>query len=47
MFTKNAKYHLGQIVRHKKHPFRGVVFDVDPEFSNTDEWYESIPEDFL
>ena len=45
MFTKNAKYHLGQIVRHKKHPFRGVVFDVDPEFSNTDEWYESIPED--
>ena len=45
MFTKSAKYHLGQIVRHKKHPFRGVVFDVDPEFSNTDEWYESIPED--
>ena len=45
MFTKNAKYHLGQIVRHKKHPFRGVVFDVDPEFSNTDEWYESIPEE--
>ena len=44
MFTKSAKYHLGQIVRHKKHPFRGVVFDVDPEFSNTDEWYESIPE---
>ena len=43
MFTKSAKYHLGQIVRHKKHPFRGVVFDVDPEFSNTDEWYESIP----
>ena len=42
MFTKSAKYHLGQIVRHKKHPFRGVVFDVDPEFSNTDEWYESI-----
>ena len=45
MFTKSAKYHLGQIVRHKKHPFRGVVFDVDPEFSNTEEWYESIPED--
>ncbi|MGB0556463.1 MAG: hemimethylated DNA-binding YccV-like domain-containing protein, partial [Paracoccaceae bacterium] len=30
MYTHNAKYHLGQIVRHKKHPFRGVVFDVDP-----------------
>ena len=45
MFRRNAKYHLGQIVRHKKHPFRGVIFDVDPEFSNTDDWYESIPED--
>ncbi|NYS23647.1 heat shock protein HspQ [Rhodobacteraceae bacterium 2376] len=40
-----AKYHLGQIVRHRKHPFRGVVFDVDPSFSNSDEWYEAIPED--
>jgi len=36
MFTKFAKYHLGQVVRHKKHPFRGVVFDVDPEFNNSD-----------
>ena len=45
MFRRNAKYHLGQIVRDKKHPFRGVIFDVDPEFSNTDDWYESIPED--
>jgi heat shock protein HspQ len=40
-----AKYHLGQVVRHKKHPFRGVIFDVDPEFSNTEEWYDAIPED--
>ena len=45
MFTKFAKYHLGQVVRHKKHPFRGVVFDVDPEFNNSDEWYENLPED--
>ncbi|MDO5757469.1 MAG: heat shock protein HspQ [Rhodobacterales bacterium] len=45
MLTSRAKYHLGQIVRHKKHPFRGVVFDVDPEFSNTEEWYTSIPEE--
>jgi heat shock protein HspQ len=44
MFTTRAKYHLGQIVRHRKHPFRGVVFDVDPQFSNTDEWYDAIPE---
>lgn len=45
MFKANAKYHLGQIVRHKKYPFRGVVFDVDPEFANTEEWYSSIPEE--
>ena len=40
-----AKYHLGQVVRHKKHPFRGVIFDVEPNFSNTDDWYEAIPEE--
>ena len=45
MHTARAKYHLGQVVRHKKHPFRGVVFDVDPEFNNTEEWYNAIPED--
>ena len=45
MLRTHAKYNLGQVVRHKKHPFRGVVFDVDAEFSNTDEWYASIPED--
>lgn len=39
-----AKFHIGQVVRHKTFPFRGVIFDVDPEFNNTDEWYESIPE---
>jgi len=43
MQAATAKFMLGQIVRHRKHPFRGVVFDVDPEFSNTDEWYEAIP----
>ena len=45
MLKTRAKYALGQVVRHKKHPFRGVIFDVDPEFSNTEEWYHSIPED--
>lgn len=45
MLKTQAKFHLGQVVRHRKHPFRGVIFDVDPEFENTDEWYESIPED--
>ncbi|MFO7854413.1 MAG: heat shock protein HspQ [Paracoccaceae bacterium] len=42
---RQAKYTIGQVVRHRIHPFRGVIFDVDPEFSNTDEWWESIPED--
>ena len=45
MLKTRAKYNLGQVVRHRKHPFRGVVFDVDPRFSNTEEWYKSIPED--
>ncbi|MEM9968256.1 MAG: heat shock protein HspQ [Pseudomonadota bacterium] len=45
MLRTFAKYHLGQVVRHKKHPFRGVIFDVDPEFANTEEWYQSIPAD--
>ncbi|MGR3713053.1 MAG: heat shock protein HspQ [Shimia sp.] len=44
MLRTRAKYYLGQVVRHRKHPFRGVVFDVDPEFSNTEEWYQNIPE---
>lgn len=40
-----AKYSLGQVVRHRNRPFRGVIFDVDPHFSNTQEWYDSIPEE--
>jgi len=42
---KTAKYHIGQVVRHRIYPFRGVIFDVDPIFSNSEEWYESIPAD--
>ncbi|CRL16291.1 heat shock protein HspQ [Phaeobacter italicus] len=45
MLRTRAKFSLGQVVRHRKHPFRGVVFDVDPEFANTEEWYQAIPED--
>lgn len=45
MFKTKAKYHLGQVLRHRKHPFRGVVFDVDAMFANTEEWYSAIPED--
>lgn len=45
MLKSHAKYHLGQVVRHRKHPFRGVVFDVDAMFANTEDWYEAIPEE--
>lgn len=45
MQLSNAKYGLGQVVRHRVYPFRGVVFDVDPKFANSDEWYEAIPEE--
>jgi heat shock protein HspQ len=41
--TRIARFKLGQVVRHRVFPFRGVIFDIDPEFSNTEEWYQSIP----
>ncbi len=40
-----AKFEIGMPVRHRKYGFRGVIFDVDPVFNNTEEWWESIPED--
>jgi len=40
-----AKFKLGQVVRHRLFEFRGIIFDVDPLFNNTDEWYERIPEE--
>lgn len=40
-----ARYAIGDIVRHRIFDFRGVVFDVDPVFANSDDWYESIPEE--
>ena len=43
MDHRHAKFSIGSIVRHRLYPFRGVVIDVDPEFDNTEEWYESIP----
>lgn len=43
MSAKIGKYIIGQIVRHRVFPFRGVIFDVDPEFANTEEWYQAIP----
>ncbi len=40
-----AKFGIGQVVRHRKYPFRGLIYDVDPVFANTEEWWLSIPED--
>ncbi|MEM7022837.1 MAG: heat shock protein HspQ [Pseudomonadota bacterium] len=44
MDERVAKFQIGQVVKHRVFPFRGVIFDVDPEFSNTEEWYQAIPE---
>ena len=40
-----ARFAIGEVVRHRLFDFRGVIFDVDPVFANSEEWYESIPED--
>jgi heat shock protein HspQ len=40
-----ARFAIGDVVKHRLFDFRGVIFDVDPVFANTDEWYEAIPED--
>src|SRR3954451_814065 len=39
-----ARFALGEVVRHRIFDFRGVIFDVDPTFANSEEWYEAIPE---
>jgi len=44
VYDRDAKFSLGDVVRHRLYPFRGVVFDVDPEFANSEEWWLSIPE---
>ena len=43
MTTRTAKFDIGQVVKHRIYPFRGVIFDVDPTFANTEEWWRSIP----
>ena len=45
MKTRTAKFQIGQIVRHRIFAFRGVIFDIDPEFNNTEEWWLAIPEE--
>ncbi|AOR75322.1 MULTISPECIES: heat shock protein HspQ [Sphingomonadaceae] len=38
-----ARFAIGDVVRHRLHDFRGVVFDIDPVFANSEEWYQAIP----
>jgi heat shock protein HspQ len=42
--TAEARFAIGEVVRHRIFDFRGVVFDIDPVFNNSEEWYEAIPE---
>lgn len=42
---RRAKFSVGAVVRHRLFPFRGLIFDIDPEFANTDEWWLAIPEE--
>lgn len=43
MEERQAKFQIGDVVKHRIFPFRGVIFDVDPVFANTEEWWLSIP----
>lgn len=40
-----AKYRLGDVVKHRFFPFRGIIFDIDPVFASTEDWWQAIPED--
>ena len=43
--SNNAKFSIGEVVKHRHFDFRGVIYDVDFEFNNSEEWYQSIPKD--
>jgi heat shock protein HspQ len=43
--SRTARFKIGDVVKHRIYPFRGVVYDVDPVFNNTDEWLAAIPEE--
>jgi len=45
MNIRNTQFSIGQVVRHRVYPFRGVIVDVDPEFNNSEEWWQAIPEE--
>jgi heat shock protein HspQ len=43
--VRRARFALGQVVKHRIYPFRGIIFDIDPVFDNTEEWWLAIPEE--
>jgi heat shock protein HspQ len=43
--VRQAKFSVGAVVKHRVYPFRGVVFDIDPVFNNTEDWWQAIPEE--
>ena len=43
--TRTAKFQIGQVVKHRLFSFRGVIFDIDPVFNNTEEWWQAIPQE--
>jgi len=45
MNIRSTQFSIGQVVRHRLYAFRGVIVDVDPEFNNTEEWWQAIPEE--
>ncbi|MCP4494995.1 MAG: heat shock protein HspQ [Gammaproteobacteria bacterium] len=45
MNIRNTQFNIGQVVRHRLFPFRGVIIDVDSEFNNSEDWWQSIPEE--
>lgn len=45
MQVTSTQFSIGQVVRHRHYPFRGVIVDVDPQFNNTEEWWNAIPEE--
>ena len=47
MPIQKAKFSIGDIVKHKHFEFRGVIYDVDFEFNNSEEWYQSIPKNVI
>ena len=41
----HARFSIGDVVQHRRFGFRGVIFDIDPVFANSEEWYQAIPEE--